>query len=129
MTEEARSNRRRSVVVFGAFVYLWVMVVVALATLALLGPMTWLTGRSEWAAWPYGTLSLGLLLLALLLLSLLVTRWLLRRTLLSRTSAGRAVIPAAVTLLALAGAWIWITGSGGTDTEEVSRLHALEERA
>lgn len=115
-----RSTRQRSIVVIGAFLYLWVMVAVALTTLSLLGPVAWVTGRTGWAGWPYGARTLGFLLM--LLVSFLLSRWLLRRTLLSRSSMMRVVIPAAVTLVALAGAWAWLVTAEapvGPDVSEV----------
>lgn len=123
MAKRPRSTRRRSVFVLGTFLYLWVMVAIALGTFALLGLARWLTGRAEWVGWPYGSVSFGLIAGGLVVLSFILTRWLLRRTLLSRARVVRAGIPTIVTILALLGvwAWFWAPVAGG----DVSWLQIL----
>lgn len=110
MTKAGSSTRRRSVVVLGVFLYLWVMVTVALAALALLGYARWRGAAGTVPA--TGSLALTVAAALLLLVSFLLARFLLRRTLLGRGPLTRAVIPTIVTLLALAAAWVWLSGAG-----------------
>lgn len=109
MTIEPRSKRRRSVFVLAAFLYFWLIVAAAVATLAVLGPVQWLADSHGSRALTGGmwVLMTGLILVV----SFLIGRWLLRRTLLSRTRLFRAGIPVLLTLLALLSAWAWVNGT------------------
>ncbi len=108
MPNEQPSNRRRSVVILGAFLYLWLMVGVALTTLSLLAAGRWLAPEIETMAWSNGALVAVLVVLGFAVVSFLGARWLLDWTLSSPARLVRAAIPLLVTLVALAGAWTWI---------------------
>lgn len=108
MTKEHPSTRRRSIVILGAFLYLWLMVGIALTTLSLIVASRWLAADADAVAWSYGSLTSVMVVLGLAVLSFLVARWLLHWTLSSSARLLRAAIPVLVTIVALAGAWTYL---------------------